>query len=329
MTPAFCRTAFINARLLAGVLFLSVALGGCALLLPQTEALRQTWPAGLAQQAELTGVPFFPQRDYECGPAALAMVLTHAGTQVDVDELVKEVYIPARRGSLQAEMLAAPRRHDVISYRLAPRFEDLLREVAAGTPVIVLQDYGVWPFSLWHYAVVVGYDARAGEAVLRSGEKPRLTMPLGVLEYTWKESGYWAMVAVPPARTPATASEADYLTAVVAFERVADARASAAAFSAFLERWPDNVTASIGLANALYAQRKLKEAEAVLSKAAARHPDAVVVLNNLAQVLADQRRYPEAMSVIEQAMSLGEGPFSAAVRETRDMIRKNASGNAN
>ena len=329
MTAAYFRSVLVNARLVAGVFFLSLSLGGCALLLPQTDALRQTWPAGLASQVELTEVPFFPQRDYECGPAALATVLTHAGARVTVDELVKEVYIPARRGSLQAEMLAAPRRHDVVSYRLAPRFEDVLREIATGTPVIVLQDYGVWPISLWHYAVVVGYDADTGEVVLRSGEKRRLTMPLAVLEYTWKESKYWAMVTVPPGRVPATANEADYLTAIIAFERVAGARASATAFAAFLKRWPDNVTASIGLANALYAQGELGETEAVLSKTAARHPDAVVVLNNLAQVLADQQRYREALTVIERAIALGEGPFSPAVRETRDMIRKHLNGNAN
>jgi hypothetical protein len=29
-----------------------------------------------------------------------------------------------------------------------------LREVAAGNPVIVLQDFGVWPVSIWHYSVV-------------------------------------------------------------------------------------------------------------------------------------------------------------------------------
>ena len=40
-------------------------------------------------------------------------------------------------------MLAAPRRYGMVSYQLAPRLENLLREVAAGIPVIVLQDYGV------------------------------------------------------------------------------------------------------------------------------------------------------------------------------------------
>lgn len=82
-------------------------------------------------------------------------------------------------------MLAAPRRYGMVSYQLAPRFEDVLREVAAGIPVIVLQDYGIWPFSsIWHYAVVAGYDYSKSDLVMRSGEKQRLLLPFPVLEYT-------------------------------------------------------------------------------------------------------------------------------------------------
>jgi len=183
---------------MAGVFFLVAHLGGCALFIPQTEALREALPAGLPERLELEQVPFFPQDDYQCGPAALATALVHSGAKVAPDDLVDQVYLPARQGSLQIEMLAAPRRYGLVSYRLAPRFEDLLREVAAGNPVIVLQDYGVWPFSIWHYAVAVGYDYPEGEVVLRSGERKRLSMPFAILEYTWKESDYWAMVAMPP-----------------------------------------------------------------------------------------------------------------------------------
>src|SRR5512138_2901500 len=114
MTTAFFRTLIVNARLVAGVFFL-LAVNGCALLLPQTDALRQAWPEGLARKAELAELPFFPQREYECGPAALAMILRDSGADVSVDDLVKEVYLPARHGSLQAEMLAAPRRHERVS----------------------------------------------------------------------------------------------------------------------------------------------------------------------------------------------------------------------
>ncbi len=308
-----------SARLTAGAFLLLAALGGCASLVPQTMALREAWPAGVPERVEFADVAFFPQADYQCGPAALATALVNAGVQVTPDDLVKQVYLPARQGSLQAEMLAAPRRYSLVSYQLAPRFDDLLREVAAGNPVIVLQDTGYGFIANWHYAVVVGFDYAAGELYLRSGETRRLATPFTVLEYTWKKSNYWAMVVMPPGRLSATATESAYLPAIAAMERVGEPRATLSAYAAFLGRWPDNVGASIGLANKYHALSELKVAEAVLRRAAERHPDSVVVLNNLAQTLSDQGRDTEAWTFIERAAQ-PDGPFAAAVRETRALI---------
>ena len=309
-----------SARLLAGVFVAAAGLSGCALMAPQTSALGESWPPGLPERIELVEVPFFPQQDYQCGPAALATTLAAFNGEVTPELLVPQVYLPARQGSLQIEMLATPRRYDMVSYQLAPSYADLLREVAAGTPVIVLQDYGVWPVPLWHYAVVVGYDYPKGELVLRSGEKRRLVMPLSVLEYTWKNSKYWAMVNSPPHRIPATATEATYLAAVVAMGRVASPAAATTAFATFLGRWPENLTAQIGLANGYHTQGALQQAEAVLRQAALRHPESAAVRNNLAQTLSDQGRDDEALVLIEAA-ALDEGPYAAVVRDTRDLIR--------
>lgn len=313
--PAILR----NARLAAGVLLASLFLHGCALMLPQTTELRDKHPADLPEQVELKELPFFPQRDYQCGPAALATVVSPLRPAATLDTLVEQVYLPAREGSLQVEMLAAPRRYGLVSYQLAPRYEDVLREVAAGNPVVVLQDYGAGPLSVWHYAVVAGYDLDKGEAVLRSGEKERLTMPLSVLEYTWKPSGYWAMVAMPPERLPATARADGYLAAIGAMARLGDARAAKTAYSAFLERWPDNLGAGIGLANAHYALHEIAEAEAVLRRLAERHPESPAVLNNLAQILSDQGRLADALQLIEKATAV-QGPFAQAIDETRAQI---------
>src|SRR5471032_2879219 len=142
-----------RARLSAGFLFLSAALSGCSLIAPQTSALKAQRPADLPPRAELTQVPFFPQEDYYCGPAALAMVLNAAGVKVTPEDLVDQVYLPGRKGSLQVEMLAATRRHGLVAYELAPKVEDMLREIAAGSPAIVLENYGPFKwFPLWHYS---------------------------------------------------------------------------------------------------------------------------------------------------------------------------------
>ena len=309
-----------SARLTAGAFLLLAALSGCASLVPQTMGLRDAWPAGVAIRTDIDEVPFFPQQEYQCGPAALAMTLVNAGAQVTPEELVRLVYIPARQGSLQVEMLAAPRRYSKVSYLLAPRFDELLREVAQGNPVIVLQDIGVWPITNWHYAVVTGFDYPAGELYLRSGDTKRQAIPFTIFEYTWKKSNYWAMVTMPPGRIPATATESGYLVAISAMERVGEPGAAISAYSAFLERWPGNVAASIGLANRHYALGALPEAEAILRDAALRHPDSVVVLNNLAQTLSDQGYNDEALVLVERAARANDSSFAAAVRDTHALI---------
>ncbi len=291
---------------------------GCASLFPQTAQLRGALPGGLPEQVELKAVPFFPQTEYQCGPAALATVLAASGERVTPDDLVSQVYLPERKGSLQVEMLAAARRHGRVSYQLAPRFEDLLREVAAGNPVVVLQNLGLRDG--WHYAVAVGYDYGAAELVLRSGETERDTMHFWTHEFVWSRSGYWAMVALPPDRIPATADESRWLAAVTALER-ADSRAARTAYRTFLARWPANVNAAVGLANTEHALGDLKAAERALRNAVEIDPKSVIVLNNLAQTLSDQGRDAEALPIIERAAALG-GPFSGAVLETREGILK-------
>jgi hypothetical protein len=316
--PLAVRFGPQSARVIAGVFVLAAA-AGCASLVPQTRELAERGvPPGLPERIELTEVPFFPQLEYQCGPAALATVLVSAGAKTTPEALVPQVYIPDRKGSLQVEMLAAARRHGMVSYALAPRFEDVLREIAAGTPVIVLQNLGLFSAG-WHYAVAIGYDYPLGTLVLRSGTQERDVMPFAAHEVVWMRSGYWAMVALPPDRIPATAEENRWLGAIAALERTGQARGARVAYTAFLGRWPENVNARIGLANAHYALGELAQAEAVLREAARRDPGSVVVLNNLAQTLSDLGRHEEALPLIEKAMAAG-GPFAGAVQNTRQTI---------
>lgn len=313
-----------KARLIAGFLFLGALLSGCSSIAPQTYALKEALkehPLDLPPRAELTQVPFFPQDDYYCGPSALAMVLNAAGVNVSPDALVEQVYLPGRKGSLQVEMLAAARRHGLVAYELEPQVTDLLREIAAGTPAIVLENYGFSWYPVWHYSVVVGYDLPELEVIRRSGKRPRITTPLTIFEKIWKHENYWAMVAVPPGRVPATATEPRYANAVVALEKSGQSKNALTAYNALLKRWPTSLAGQMGRGNTAYALQDLATAESAFRQATQDHPDAAAAFNNLAQVLADRGKFDEALAAAEHAVSLG-GPLLSATQATLDEIRK-------
>jgi len=301
----------------AGVFILAaMVLAGCAA--PRVSALVARPPAGLPAAAEITSVPFYAQEDYQCGPASLAAVLQHAGRDATPTALVPQVYVPARKGSLQSEMLAATRRHGLVAYELAPRLEALLREIAGGTPVLVLQNLALDWAPQWHYAVAIGYDLEARSLVLRSGVTRRLAMRLDTFERTWARSGHWAMLALPPERLPQTAAELPYLAAVAALERAAPA-AARRGYETALARWPDSVTAQLGLGNARYALRDLDGAAAAYLSATQRHPASADAWNNLAQALIELGSRDEALAAAHRAVALG-GPRLRTYRETLETI---------
>ncbi|MDB5808924.1 MAG: hypothetical protein JWN94_1046 [Betaproteobacteria bacterium] len=311
-----------KARLTAGFIFLSALLSGCSLIAPQTYALKENRPPDLPARVELTEVPFFPQDDYYCGPSSLAMAVSAAGIPVTPEELVDQVYLPGRKGSLQVEMLAAARRRGLIAYELAPKITDLLRELAAGTPAIVLENFGPFKwYPLWHYSVVVGYDLNQLEVIRRSGKRARLPTPLPIFEKIWREEDYWAMIVVPPDRVPVTATEQKYAAAVVALEGNGNHKNALIAYNALLKRWPDSLTGQMGRGNAAYALKDLDTAEAAFRQAALAHPEAAAAFNNLASVLGERNKLSEALEAAEKAVALG-GPMSAETSATLNEIRE-------
>lgn len=318
------RRSGARARCSAGLFvccgLLCVLLGGCTLLAPQTIAVATSPPPGLALSADLAEAPFFAQTEYHCGPAALAMALNSAGARVTPAQLIEQVYLPGRKGSLQAEMLAAARRNGMVAYVLQPDLGHVLLEVNAGTPVITLENHGFPLYPVWHYAVAIGFDLHGGDLIRHSGAVARKRTPLSVFEHYWRAEGRWAMVAVPPGRVPVTATESRYAEAVIALEKSSQVRAAASAYEAMLARWPDNLVALMGRGNTAHALGDLALAESAFRRAATLHAEAVAAHNNLAQTLLDRGKLDQARAAAEHAVSLG-GPLQARARATLEAIR--------
>ena len=283
---------------------LSLALTGCAT--QQVAQLQQQQPAQLAQKIGALQVPFIAQEDYECGPASLAMVMQAAGLNISAETLVPQVYLPARKGSLQVEMLAATRRQGLVPYTLEPRLQDVLQEVSAGHPVLVFQNLSLPVYPVWHYAVVIGYDRDRNVMLLHSGRTPQMEMSLYAFERTWARGNYWAMLALPPDKLPATLDARNAALAIASLEPLNTAAAQTA-YTTALQRWGDNPNLLLGLGNTLYAQHDLTGAATHYRRAVDANPAFADGWNNLAQVLLEQGNTEQALAAIQRAVQLG-GP---------------------
>lgn len=305
---------------LAGVvLCVLLWLSGCASTL-QGAFFDEGWPARWPERVVLGAVPFFPQDDHLCGPSSLAMVAQAAGKRITPQELTPQVYLPGRQGALQVEMLAAARRQGLVPYVLAPELSALLDEVAAGHPVLVLQNLSLPVSPLWHYAVVIGYDRARQEILLHSGTTARLPMRLATFEHTWARSGRWAVRVTSPAQLPVGARPDAWASAVAALERV-DAGAAYTAWHTGLQQWPDHRISLLGLGNAAYGLGLRERAAQAYEAATQAHPDFADAWNNLAQVRLELGQLQAARVAVERAVALG-GPRLTEYRVLQQTIRQ-------
>ena len=285
----------------------------------QTRSLREHPPSDLQHAAELAATPFFPQTEYQCGPAALATALAAASLLADPIQLGEQVFLPARTGTLQIEMIAGARRQGAVATRIPATLEAALREVQAGHPVVVLQNLGLSWARAWHYAVLIGYDIDAGEVLLRSGATKREAMAMRTFEHTWMRSGAWGFVALLPGQWPATAQEAAVVEASVGFERAAVPMQAVAVYRSALARWSGNLTLMMGLGNSLYAAGDKRAAADAFRAAALQHHSAPAWIN-LASTLLELGDVDAAAQAAREANAVAD----AAWREQAEAVLKQA-----
>jgi len=184
----------------------------------------------------------------------------------------------------------------LLAYPLIPKVETVLREVAAGNPVLVFQNLSFSFYPVWHYAVVIGFDRERNLLLLHSGRTRRMEMSLFTFERTWARGQYWAMVALPPSRLPVTAQASAYAVSAAALERV-DPRAAQSAYAAALQAWPDDRALLLGAGNAAYALGQRERAAKAYRAAVGRHDDFSEAWKDLAQGLRESG--PNAEDLID------------------------------
>jgi tetratricopeptide (TPR) repeat protein len=301
---------------------LAVALTGCAASPPLADGLPRAAPRAI----ELDRTPFFPQEEYQCGPAALATLLVASGVDVTPESLAPEVYLPERHGSLSLELIGAARRHGRLPWVLATTADEMVDELEAGRPVLLLQNLGVPKIPIWHYAVLVGYDADRNVAILRSGDRERLEMKWQRFAGAWHRGGRFAMTVLRPGEIPARAEPVRYIEAAAGLEAAGQRRAAAEAYDAAIARWPGEPLAWLGRGNVAYADGDRASAADAWMRAIALNPKDAAARNNLAELLLDAGCRDESRRQIERAAALAEGTTLApAVADSRAKIEATAA----
>lgn len=264
---------------------LVLLLAGCATSPKWPSATPGHGDDPLQQRVLLNKVPFYPQERYQCGPASLATMLNNQGLNTSPQALKSRVYIPGREGSLQVEMVAAGRDHGMLVYPLDKHLQSLLKEVADGHPVLVLQNllFDWWP--QWHFAVVVGFDGQKQTLILNSGTREHYEIPANAFSATWARADNWAVVMLPPDQIPTTAKPLTFLAAANDLETTRHTQAALAAYKAAERHWPDQPAAILGQGNIAYANKHLQQAAQHFSRMVTQFPRAAEGWNNLSQTL--------------------------------------------
>ncbi len=175
------------ALLLGGALFIAA---GCGAPRPPGGAAAAGSPAGRV----IAGVPFLPQEEDSCGPSSLAMLLRFHGIPATTSELMQETRTKGLRDTLITDLAAAARRRGLPAEVTTLDLAGLRRQIAAGEPVILLVDLGVWAWSRPHYLLV--YGTTEDGVFAHSGQTEGEFIAYGTLDAEWAKMGRLAIVVV-------------------------------------------------------------------------------------------------------------------------------------
>ncbi|MFP8965131.1 PA2778 family cysteine peptidase [Pokkaliibacter sp. CJK22405] len=278
-------------------------LSGCSLAPPKTvDQFQQSTAVG--QSVYVQNVPFFAQEEYQCGPAALAMVLDYQGVDTTPDKVKPFVYLPNKQGSIQVEMLGATRHFGLIPFRIPGTLNAITQELSAGNPVLVFQNLALSWYPQWHYAVVTGYDAKNQELVLHSALDENHRVSVTTFARTWQRGGNWAFVALPPGKMPASADQQLTLDSIAQSEQSFTTEDLHKAYGEALKRWPDSETAALGLSVVYYQMHAFKESQQILEQAITQHPKSAPLYNNLSVIEGKLGHRDSAISAAKRAVAL-------------------------
>ena len=140
----------------------------------------------------IRNIPFYPQEDFQCGPASLAAVLNYWGIPVTPEQVAKDIYSNSAKGTLNIDMLLYAQARGLTASQYPGGLNDLREKINLGEPLIVLVDYGFSIIQVNHFMVIVGYAEQG--IIAHTGRAKEKVIPWSDFLKAWEKTGHWTLL---------------------------------------------------------------------------------------------------------------------------------------
>jgi predicted double-glycine peptidase len=147
---------------------------------------------GISQSHIIENVPFYPQTNYQCGPASLAGVLNYWGIKVTPDEIAGEIYSSSARGTLDIDMVLYSMKKGLRASQYEGTIGDIRKNVDSRHPIIVLVDYGFSLIQKNHFMVIIGYNDHG--VIVNSGKDSKKFISEKDFLKSWEKTKFWTLL---------------------------------------------------------------------------------------------------------------------------------------
>lgn len=149
-------------------------------------------PCSVDAEEYIINVPFFPSKNFQCGPASLAMVFNFLGVKITPDEIAEYIYSEGAHGTAEFDMILFAERKGFKALQYRGNIEDVKEKIKAGKPLIVMVDEGFWFYKKYHYMVVAGFDD--SNVIVNSGQDEHKRMSFYEFYKKWSKTDFWTLL---------------------------------------------------------------------------------------------------------------------------------------
>lgn len=277
------------------------------------------------ERVEIPDVPFYSNTTDQCGPTALASVLSYWGKLVTPEQLKSEVYLPKQRGTLPMDMKPAVETKGLSAHVISGTFDDIRVELRESRPVIAYLDFGTRKHPIGHFLVIIGFDEARHGLYVHSGPAKNKFVTYRRFNRGWKDADHWMMVVGPKQMGPnelitkdrrapdiaARMSADDYFQLGNAYEQQASTAEARAQYQLALGQNKNFEPALMGLGNLAFQDNDYKTAEKYYRRVLRKDPAHGGANNNLAMVyLSSGKDLDAAKKLAEKAALTEYKPFA-------------------